>query len=142
MASITISDEILNIVSQAPDDRVVRAMEALHSGSLTVNFRIEGDTIQASVTHIVWKGKRDPVSKDHYYRVLLSPHSVECSCPDYGFRRQICKHIVSTVIALQGEDSEKELTQAIPPMYTQFIGQRLRSLIAFSDKEPGNEKIK
>jgi hypothetical protein len=103
MATISIPPDLLNCITQADDDRVIRALEAVHSGSMTVNYRVDGDQITAHVSSRVWKGKKIPRCEEHEYRVVLGPGPFAvCSCPDHEYRpdKGPCKHILTTVFAL------------------------------------------
>lgn len=101
----SIHPAILDRVSQADDERVIRALEARDFGGMEMNI-IARDllTVTARVTSTRTIGKRNPRVETRIYSVLLTPWSCECTCPDSQYRGPdgvVCKHVIYSVVALQ-----------------------------------------
>ena len=111
-----ITQSLLNQIATADDDRVIRALEALQSGAMTVEIRYNAGVLTAEVTSTVILGKRKPVEKTETYLVLITPGHSECTCKDWVYRHEsqlgfACKHQVASCISAQ-EQREEEQKQA------------------------------
>jgi uncharacterized Zn finger protein len=80
--------------------RLKKAAQGLQAGTLQV--LIEGRNESA-----VWGLVRN--GEDTVYTVQIAHGSASCSCPDYAFRRVICKHALSLALyAIDHPDDRKE----------------------------------
>ena len=110
MQTISLTEETVKRLTTADDARICRALEALHSGSMTVVYQIDRDTIRASVTSVVWIGKKKPRCEEHRYVVEIGPHYLECSCPDWEHRHPDggCKHILLVACLIQEQGNQEQ----------------------------------
>jgi len=85
--------------------RLKKAAQGLETGTLQV--LLEGRTESA-----VWGLVRN--GEDTVYTVQVAHGYASCSCPDYTFRRAICKHALA--LALYAIDHPEEPTERKPDL--------------------------
>lgn len=108
---MAIAQSLLNQISRADDERIIRAMDALRYGDMEVAILHNDGCLTAEVTSYTVTGKKNPVEKITTYRVLIAPTHSECSCKDWEFRHPIvCKHQIAACLFL--EEQAEELKKA------------------------------
>jgi len=110
---MSITPSLLNQISNADDDRVIRALEALQAGKMAVTLLYNGGVLTAEVTSTVTLGKKNPVEKTETYTTILTPTRYECSCKDWQYRHEsqpgfICKHGLAAIMYGQSEQADEQ----------------------------------
>lgn len=100
-----VSNATLRRVAHAEENRAERAVEAMQTGTMTVELLTVGEIITAKIQSTTVIGKRNPKSSTKEYAVVVGPGGADCSCPDHQYRGNaegaLCKHIVAATIAAQ-----------------------------------------
>lgn len=130
---MSIAQALVEQVSKAEEERVLRALDALHTGTMRLAVLATTGVITAEVTSTVTVGKRNPTQKTETYEVLITPTRSECTCPDWAYRHSssppgfVCKHLIFTCLFLQ-EQTEAPETAPPPKTGKQPASDRLSKL--------------
>lgn len=101
----TVAKEGLERVAQADWERTLRAIQGLASGAYTVSLTAQNGEVSGTVTNGDGQAYSAAVTRSGLYR---------CSCPDYTYRRVICKHLV--ILAIHAIQQQEEIQQPKPSL--------------------------
>ena len=99
-----VAKEILEKVAQADQERTLRAIQGLTSGTCQVTLTAQSEQeVSGTVMNGNSKAYSVTVGSDGFYA---------CSCPDFAHRKAICKHMVA--LALYAIQNPQEKIQQKP----------------------------
>jgi len=85
-----VAKEILEKVAKADSERTLKAIQGLTSGAYRVTVTVQDEwRVSGTVANGDGKAYSVSVGSDEFYA---------CECPDFAYRRAICKHAVTLAL--------------------------------------------
>ncbi len=85
-----VAREILESVAGAGQERTLKAVQGLTSGAYQVSITVQDEwRVSGTVANVDGKAYSVSVGSDEFYA---------CECPDFAYRRAICKHAVTLAL--------------------------------------------